>query len=130
MLVGTIYSSARIITKASPDAKVLIEIVEKYKPTTVLTVPYLMAELLNTENLKPFKCIRNFISSGAILTKKLADDFRGVIPNGQLLNAFGSTENSCAVAIAVNQSESIGQLAHNLEMKVGSSKSWEYRENN
>jgi acyl-coenzyme A synthetase/AMP-(fatty) acid ligase len=118
LIAGTLYSSKRIITKQLANVEVLLDVIGRYKPTTVLTVPFIISEFLNSDKLKPLNCVKNYIASGTVMSPSLAEKLLPYIPNGRILNAYGSTENASVVTLSENKFDSIGKLGANFQMKI------------
>lgn len=95
-----------------------MQIIEKYQMTTVLVVPYMIAELLQSKNLKKFLSVKNFATGGTLIGKSLMEKLQTFLPNGKIFHIYGSTEVANIVAISINSSENVGQLTHNIEVKV------------
>lgn len=118
LIVGTLFCSFRIITNQTPTIDLLIKIIEKYQVTTVLVVPYMIAELLQSKNLKKFPSVVNFITGGTLIGKSFMEKLLTFLPNGKIIHGYGSTEITGTVSISINSSEDVGQLVHNVEVKV------------
>lgn len=118
LIVGSLYKSSRIITKQDLDVEVLLYIVEKYKPTTVFSVPYMIAELLQSKNLKAMDSIKCVITGGAPVSATLSERLNKFLPNGKISIHYGYTEISGIITDSGGRLDTVGQLAHNIEMKV------------
>lgn len=119
LVAGTLYCSKRVITKVLDDADLLIDIINQHQITTVFSVPDVMYKMLHNPKIQPFPSIRNFIMGGSKLIKKHADTISCYFPNGQIIYSYGTTENGGSViSIGEGQYENVGQLFHNMNVKV------------
>lgn len=87
-------TSLRIVTKKRFDIKLLIELVEKYKVTSLSTPPYQLALMLqsddfrrsNHSSLKEIHCI------GSVVSVTIRKQFQKIFPDKLLMIAYGMTE--------------------------------------
>jgi long-chain acyl-CoA synthetase len=93
-------------------------VVQKYRPTTTLTIPYLIADLLEIQGLEPLDSLRNYIIGGTMVPKVIYEKLKRFVPNAKISNAYGSTEIGGISNFAENRVDSIGQLTRNMEMKI------------
>lgn len=122
LLAGSLYKSCRIITKEDAEAKVLVRIIEKYRPSTISVAAFVIPALLQIPNLKPMDSIKCLAIGGTPLSASIGVEFKKFIPNGKISLHYGCTELNGVITDSVDRLDSVGQLSHNVEMKVIPSK--------
>lgn len=90
--------STRIIMERPFSGRYFLELVEKYKPTYIMSsVPQLVEvtrnESLHLRDLSSVKC---YIVSGDHVPQKIADILDPLLSNGKLCVGYGMTEGECA----------------------------------
>ncbi|KAG5680288.1 hypothetical protein PVAND_009806 [Polypedilum vanderplanki] len=119
LIYGALYKCLRITTAQSVTPELIVEIIKKYKVTNVSTAPYLIVNLLQLTNLKPFETIKMWMIPGATATQNLCERLKKYVPNGVVSSFYGSTE--CDI-ISSNSREkkfgSCGEIFYNNEVKI------------
>jgi len=83
-----------------PDAEAVADLVARYRPAAVFSVPTIYRRLLSAprEKLAPFRAVRRFVAAGERLSRQLVEQWRQAI-GGELLNLYGMSETFCACMV-------------------------------
>jgi acyl-coenzyme A synthetase/AMP-(fatty) acid ligase len=76
LVTGALYNQTRVFTRRTPSPKLFIEIVEKYKVTTLLTAPYFLAALESFKEIKPLKSLKYYLCGGSMVPLHIKDLFK------------------------------------------------------
>lgn len=119
MVVGALFKCIRVITKNPIDAQLMVEVIQRHKINTCMIGPYIVAKILQIENLQPMDSLTDVMISGAVLSKDIIDKFKKFIPNGRVFNCYGSSEqNYIAMSKNCTKPESCGTPYINTEIRI------------
>jgi amino acid adenylation domain-containing protein len=74
------------------NPKKIISYIKKYSVTSLQCVPTLLKALLSCDEFKECESLDEIFCGGEALTKKLAKEFKSIIPGRRLINLYGPTE--------------------------------------
>jgi benzoate-CoA ligase len=79
-----------------PDAQAVTDIVERYRPAALFSVPTLYRRLLAepAQRLAPYRAVRRFVAGGERLSPQLVEQWKRAV-GGELLNLYGMSETFC-----------------------------------
>jgi benzoate-CoA ligase len=83
-----------------PDPEVVIDIVTRYQPVAMFSVPTIYRRLLAepSPRLTPFANVRQFVAGGERLSRRLVEQWREA-SSRELLNLYGMSETFCACVL-------------------------------
>ncbi|KAL5275832.1 hypothetical protein ACFFRR_001585 [Megaselia abdita] len=123
-LVTSLTTGAtRIITKTPFSGGYFLDLVEKYKPTYVMSsVPQLL-QVIKDESLKfrDLSSIRSYIVSGDHIPQNSGDFIERLLTNGRLFVGYGMTEGECAGTLNCSRNThptSVGKPGSNSMFKI------------
>lgn len=92
-------ADVRIITKKSFSVDTFIELMERYKVTSVSMPPSQFAMLLNSEKFlsSNTESLETFVTVGSILSKNLREKFQKIFPNKNLMIPYSMSEISISI---------------------------------
>ena len=112
LLKGT--PSTIIPEQVTKDPQLLVQTLADNHVTRIVLVPSLLKDILDLDpNLQShLPDLKLWSSSGEPLSRELADRFRQCLPNGKLLNLYGSSEVSAdATCYETRKTESSGSIS-------------------
>ena len=95
---GLLYAlrsgAAVVVFRERATATLIFELIRRYRPTVLLSVPSMMRAMLQTPQLErsDLSCLRYTISSGELLSAQLYSEWVNVF-GGEVVNRFGSAES-------------------------------------
>ena len=113
--------TTNIITTDYFDEEILLDIIEKYKVTTVFLATPMAARLLKYSRLKTadLSSIRFFFIGGSIVPELLKNQLNKFLPNGRTAVGYGLTEYLfVAGEIKKQKNNSVGILTYNTKAKI------------
>jgi acyl-coenzyme A synthetase/AMP-(fatty) acid ligase len=83
-----------------PDAEAVIDIVSRYRPAAVFSVPTIYRRLLAEAHgrLAAFSGVRHFVAGGERLSSQLASQWKKAV-GSEILNLYGMSETFCACIV-------------------------------
>ncbi|KAG5670854.1 hypothetical protein PVAND_001088 [Polypedilum vanderplanki] len=119
LILGTLYKYIRIIAAQPPTAKLIVNIIEKFKVTQVSTGPYLVNNLLQLDNLELLETIKMWMIPGAKASQLICDRLKNFVPNGLVNPCYGSTEcDFITTNYNGKKLGSCGQVFYNNQIKI------------
>lgn len=120
LLLATFYGSIRVITTKPLPAETQLRLIEKYKVTflfnsTTDLLSMLKSGLLSTVNMTS---VTQFIVAGNKISSSIIEEFQSFLPNGRVLNRYGTTELGGAISTNFNDVRSAGQLTIGNVIKI------------
>lgn len=120
-IVSAMGGDLRVITKEKFSPALFLEIISKHKINATVSSPWcfhaiLQDPLIETTDLTSLKIV---FCGGSILSETLKTATKKYLPNGFLLNAYGSTEMAGMMSANVkNKPNAVGYLAPGTDGKV------------
>lgn len=110
----------RLITTKPFTPELFLELVKKYQIESVFTPPSHIAMILQSPNLEESQLdsIRLWISGGSFVSPFLVQKLKGYVKNGAVYSGYGMTEVGSLVSSTEANSNSVGQLSHNISLRV------------
>jgi acyl-coenzyme A synthetase/AMP-(fatty) acid ligase len=120
MVTAALYNHTRVFTRRTPTPELLIEIVEKYKVTLVLSAPFFLASLVNYQDMRPLPSIKSYMCGGSVLNAVLSEGARKFLPNGEVRVIYGATEVCGIITVGYPNVKygSAGLVAPNVDIKI------------
>lgn len=119
--VGFAKHDVRILTRQKFSIDILIELIEKYKVTTMVVAPSYVMEMVQSEKFlaSDFSSLKTIYAGGAAVSPALRRKFKQKLPNVNLIVAYGMSEYAVAVPLGGENESSVGKiLFENSEVKV------------
>lgn len=119
LVAGSLYGGKRVITSKDFDPHLAADIFDRYRVTTFITFPYAISTIVQTPNLKPFKHMRAFMTTGNPLSESLSKLAKPFVPNGEVITIYAMTEVGYAAAAFKQQRfGSCGYPTPNVQLKI------------
>jgi len=85
-----------------PDAEAVTQIIERYRPAALFSVPTLYRRLLAepAHRLAPYRAVRRFVAGGERLSPQLVEQWKRAV-GGELLNLYGMSETFCPCMVTL-----------------------------
>lgn len=121
MACNILVGGLRIITSKPYSPQYMLEIIQKYKVSFLVTCPSQMVQvsLLNSYTQKSMSSIRLIFMTGSACSEATLRRIRSVLTEGILVNVYGTTESG---GIAANLSgykpQSVGKIGYNIQLKI------------
>ncbi|KAJ6637736.1 putative CoA ligase CCL7 [Pseudolycoriella hygida] len=114
LLMTTLHSATRIITKQPFTPELWLRIVEEYKVTATLTPPHFLAQILDDPKLHEtdISALRVYFCTGSMVSQDLCDRMNKLMTTGVVLVAYAMSETAGAISVNISalRPGSVGQL--------------------
>lgn len=122
LLHRTLQCVTRLITTESFSPELLLQLIEKYRVTEVLSGSYQMmltvkcAAIATTD----LSSVKHFIGGGSNVPLETTKTLQKYLPNGFVMIGYGMSELFGGIAFNVRNTENgaVGQLAHGTHVKI------------
>ncbi len=96
LLAPLAFGATSLLFPDWPDAQAVTDIVERYRPAALFSVPTLYRRLLAepAQRLEPYRAVRRFVAGGERLSPQLVEQWQRAV-GGELLNLYGMSETFC-----------------------------------
>jgi acyl-coenzyme A synthetase/AMP-(fatty) acid ligase len=96
LLAPLAFGATSVLFPDWPEAQAVTEIVERYRPAALFSVPTLYRRLLAepAARLEPYRAVRRFVAGGERLSPQLVEQWKRAV-GGELLNLYGMSETFC-----------------------------------
>ncbi|GAB0092007.1 luciferin 4-monooxygenase-like [Sergentomyia squamirostris] len=121
LLMGTLTNTTRIITSQAYSPEHYFEVVTKYKPNILFTVPIQLSELIENVNIEEntMDCVKRCLCVGSPLSMELWLNVKKFLRNGDIYNGYGMSEIGFISREPKNAKKlSAGVLLTDVEAKV------------
>ncbi|XP_048482100.1 4-coumarate--CoA ligase 1 isoform X2 [Plutella xylostella] len=90
--VTPVHGAIKLQTSAVPTVDHIIDIINKYKPTTTMISPSLASQILKSGTPCDLSCFQHVTLTGSKVRPELLTAFRARVCNGVVAEAYGQTE--------------------------------------
>jgi acyl-CoA synthetase (AMP-forming)/AMP-acid ligase II len=120
LIMSILYNRTRIIMKnLQISLQLFIDIINEYKVTEVLLLPMFTISFLQHKGIQPLESIKKWFIAGSFVSQELCEDLKPFIPNGNIINLYGTTEMNILAANPTGRKyASVGYLLNQIEAKV------------
>ncbi len=121
-LLPAFWLDGTLILGLSPKVEVILEVIDKERPTFFFSFPFYLKQLIHHPNAQKvdFRSVKLILVGGDIVTRELCDEFLA-IAKVPLRQGFGMTESHCVFANLSDDPTKLGSMGHpgyGIEVKI------------
>lgn len=119
--VGFPHQDVRIITRQRFSIDILVELIEKYKVSSMIMPPSQAMEIVNSEKFlaSDFSSLKSAFVGGSMVSSSLRQKLKETIPSVKFNVAYGMSEYGVTFPLGSENDTSVGKiLISNAEVKI------------